>query len=356
MFSKRPTSPLHHQPVVETVVNTLSIIFNSLLLYLIANHSSFGTPIYQILLAIDATLDLVLSIVALFSQTVVITGDGYLIYITNGFFAGWSHRLDMFLNFAWLWILHINMMWIPVQFVYRYTFICLRENKEKARKINALTALGTITWVCVGFVVCWIYSHREKGFQEQGRHVLAVNEWDVSDYTITVGSKLSEWMLQLYLVMWFCTCNFAISIVAIVEVLITRYFSRIGNNSHQSTKKLHKDFHRALLAMAITPLVTTTGPVLYIIIATMIELSPGPVQCFIASGITSITLFNPLTTMLAMRCYRNVVFKPCMPKNARIDPNMTRASEFSVASTALTRPAVVSSDTLQAEAPEAEAP
>ncbi|KAH7719727.1 hypothetical protein AAVH_12844 [Aphelenchoides avenae] len=162
-------------------------------------------------------------------------------------------------------------------------------------------------------------------------------------------------MLQLYLVMWFCTCNFAISIVAIVEVLITRYFSRIGNNSHQSTKKLHKDFHRALLAMAITPLVTTTGPVLYIIIATMIELSPGPVQCFIASGITSITLFNPLTTMLAMRCYRNVVFGPCLPKNVRIDPNLTRASEFSVASTALTRPAAVSSDTLQAEAPETEA-
>lgn len=57
----------------------------------------------------------------------MITGDGYLIYITNGFFAGWSHRLDMFLIFIWLWVLHLNMMWIPVQFVYRYTFLCLRE-------------------------------------------------------------------------------------------------------------------------------------------------------------------------------------------------------------------------------------
>lgn len=51
-------------------MNTLSIIFNSLLLYLIACHSSFGTPIYQILLAIDASLDLILSIVVLIAQTV----------------------------------------------------------------------------------------------------------------------------------------------------------------------------------------------------------------------------------------------------------------------------------------------
>lgn len=56
--------------MVETLVNTLSIIFNSFLLYLIANHSSFGTPIYQILLAIDASLDLTFAIIVLLGQTV----------------------------------------------------------------------------------------------------------------------------------------------------------------------------------------------------------------------------------------------------------------------------------------------
>lgn len=53
-----------------------------------------------------------------------------------------------------------------------------------------LTALGTVTWATIGFTMTVIYSHRDLGFQEQGRHVLAVNEWDVYDYTITVGSKL----------------------------------------------------------------------------------------------------------------------------------------------------------------------
>ncbi|KAH7708775.1 hypothetical protein AAVH_23969 [Aphelenchoides avenae] len=109
-----------------------------------------------------------------------------------------------------------------------------------------------------------VYAYRDKGFQEQGRHVLAVNEWDVSDYIVTIGAKLvgssrdldiedgivqSEWMLQYFLLMWFCTCFLAISIVIVVEFKIKAYFSSIGGVSHQSTKKLHKDFHRALLAM-----------------------------------------------------------------------------------------------------------
>ena len=56
--------------IVETLMNGLSIIFNVFLLYLVKYHSSFGTPVYQVMLAIDASLDLVLSIFVLIGQPV----------------------------------------------------------------------------------------------------------------------------------------------------------------------------------------------------------------------------------------------------------------------------------------------
>lgn len=56
--------------MVETIVNLLSILFNSVLLYLIAKHSTFGSPVYQALLAIDASLDLVLAVVVFLGQPV----------------------------------------------------------------------------------------------------------------------------------------------------------------------------------------------------------------------------------------------------------------------------------------------
>ncbi|KAH7678379.1 hypothetical protein AAVH_41722, partial [Aphelenchoides avenae] len=54
--------------VLETLINVMSIIFNTFLLYLIKNHSQFGSPVYQILLAIDASLDLLMSISVLIGQ------------------------------------------------------------------------------------------------------------------------------------------------------------------------------------------------------------------------------------------------------------------------------------------------
>ncbi|KAH7711609.1 hypothetical protein AAVH_21077 [Aphelenchoides avenae] len=314
-------------------MNVSSVAFNGLLLYLIAYHSNFGTPIYQVLLAIDASLDLLFAIIVLLGQPrhfwVTITGGGYLIYISNGFFAGWSHDVDIFLIFAWLWVLHLNIMWIPIQFVYRYTFICLRENASKARLINCITALVSLLWAGVGFVVNYVYSRPYASFQAQGSHVLALNFWEVANDTITVGSNLMEAKLQCFLGMWFTTCGCAIVIVVVVEVHIKRFFG--AHAPHQSTKKLHKDFHRALLAMAMTPLVTTTTPVMYYISACLMELSPGPIQVFVAVACTSITMFNPLTTVLFMRCYREVVFKPCMRKKVRVDAGTTQATGLSVA-------------------------
>lgn len=47
--------------VFECVVGVLSIVFNIWLLYLIKNHSKFGSNFYRVMLAIDALLDLTLA-------------------------------------------------------------------------------------------------------------------------------------------------------------------------------------------------------------------------------------------------------------------------------------------------------
>ncbi|KAH7708530.1 hypothetical protein AAVH_24209 [Aphelenchoides avenae] len=116
---------LHH--VVETVVGSISIALNLTLLYLIGYHSNFSAPVYQVLLAVDAALDLALSTISLLAQPICFTGGGYHVLVSNGFFAGWSYGFDEFLIWMWLNFSLFNVVWIVIQFVYRYTFICLRE-------------------------------------------------------------------------------------------------------------------------------------------------------------------------------------------------------------------------------------
>ncbi|KAI1703692.1 serpentine type 7TM GPCR chemoreceptor str domain-containing protein [Ditylenchus destructor] len=67
---------------------------------------------------------------------------------------------------------------------------------------------------------------------------------------------------------------------------------------------MHKEFHRALLAMAICPLITATIPVYYFIFCFIFQLSIGWLSAMVTSMLSLITVFNPLTTVICFRCYR----------------------------------------------------
>ncbi|KAH7704231.1 hypothetical protein AAVH_28576 [Aphelenchoides avenae] len=190
--------------------------------------------------------------------------------------------------------------------------------------------------------MCYISAHSYEGYQEPARHALALNEWEVPDDRIIVGFKLNEgWKMLSFVGMWAVTCTAAIVIVVIVEIRITAYFSNLAssNASRSATRKMHQDFHKALLAMAITPLVTSTVPILYYVVAAVIKLNPGPVQCFLSMAATSITMFNPITTVLFMRCYRRVVIGRCLREKTSNSVTATTITGLSIA-TAEISPAV----------------
>ncbi|KAI1690616.1 hypothetical protein Ddc_24821 [Ditylenchus destructor] len=55
------------------------------------------------------------------------------------------------------------------------------------------------------------------------------------------------------------------------------------------------------------PLITTTVPLLYFDSTVALQLCPGKFSAMMTIAATSITFFNPLTTVLFLRCYRQVV-------------------------------------------------
>lgn len=56
-----------------------------------------------------------------------LTGEQYLIMFSGGFFAGRSADFDAAMLTAFAFVLHVNVVWIPVQFYYRYIFLCCQE-------------------------------------------------------------------------------------------------------------------------------------------------------------------------------------------------------------------------------------
>ncbi|KAH7720901.1 CRE-STR-90 protein [Aphelenchoides avenae] len=172
--------------------------------------------------------------------------------------------------------------------------------------------------------------HPLPDFHEHGIRVLELSRWPSNGADrILFGSNIHEWRLRSWIPAWGVTSTVIIIAVAICEKQIMRYF-KLAKESHRNTRQMHSEFHRALMAMAIVPLVTSTVPTVYFLIMGFFELTTGPYAAFVGTAVSSITLFNPLTTIFFMRCYRDVVLKaiPCLKKGQVVDVATTCTSRL----------------------------
>jgi hypothetical protein len=58
--------------------------------------------------------------------------------------------------------------------------------------------------------------------------------------------------LIIWVIFWFSTSALGVIIVVFCEYKIFRHLKAFGDATHDQTKRLHKEFHRALLAMVRT--------------------------------------------------------------------------------------------------------
>ncbi|KAH7703907.1 hypothetical protein AAVH_28913, partial [Aphelenchoides avenae] len=112
---------IHHWE--ESLINSAAIALNLCLLYLIRFHS-YRVRTYQTLLSIDALLDLIVATTTLLVQPVLLSGDGYLVLLFNDFVG--SSSADTYSKIATITylIFHMNIVWIPAQFICRYAYFC----------------------------------------------------------------------------------------------------------------------------------------------------------------------------------------------------------------------------------------
>ncbi|KAH7712264.1 Protein STR-90 [Aphelenchoides avenae] len=328
---------LHH--ITDSSVNAVSILLNCLLLYLVKYHSTYRVRTYQVLLTIDATLDLLLGVVVLVGQPIFVNGEGFFVFMSNGFFSGQSVWFDSIMLMLYTGFMHINTTWIAAQFVFRFVFLCCRDNIDHAKRIAyvifAIAVVGNV--IAVVEIMYMFHPRTTSPFQAKGLHILSLNGIvSIRRTPIVFGAHMQQLRLQTWIAMWTFTCVSVMVVVIFCEYRIVKNFRLTGKN-HDNTKQMHKEFHRALLAMAIVPLVTTTVPILYFMGTSFFEVTTGSYAVFLGIAVSSITLFNPLTTICFMRCYREAALKaiPCILKRATVSTTDTRITGLEVSSNAL---------------------
>lgn len=63
------------------------------------------------------------------SFQICFTGAGYKVFISNGFISGWTDGVVKCALVVFFMLILLNIMWVVVQFVYRYVYLCLKANE-----------------------------------------------------------------------------------------------------------------------------------------------------------------------------------------------------------------------------------
>ncbi|KAH7698397.1 7TM GPCR protein, partial [Aphelenchoides avenae] len=296
----------HHR--FDAVVGGLALLFNLGLLYLIVKQGSQHLKEYKWVLLSMCVSDIVLSTVVFVSNPAILPMGGYVMIVSNGWFAGNNVLFDHAFLAGFCAMLHTNIICIVVQFVYRYRLICRSHClKEPSHVIFVWPVLWCILQAS-NSVWCLVFGQGAEQ-REIGLEILREISWQYdSDHAPYPSvTHWSEVRTKVHHLIYMISCIGGYTTIVWCECHIMKYLKRNQVSMHSRTRRMHADVNRALVALAIAPLLASTGPTALIVSLMVFRVSPGSIAAYITLGTSLITLINPLTTIYFVRSFRRVV-------------------------------------------------
>ncbi|KAH7726084.1 CBN-SRD-16 protein [Aphelenchoides avenae] len=141
--------------------------------------------------------------------------------------------------------------------------------------------------------------------------VLPNNNWPLvkAHLPFVFGAHITD--PQMLAMVIYCSLHIGggYAMICWCEYRIFKFLQQADSEVYKQTRKMHAEVHRALLALAISPLIAVVMPCSFLLVCEALGASPGLFTVFITGFATSVTLINPLTTVIFVRPYRRAVQK-----------------------------------------------
>ncbi|KAH7720659.1 hypothetical protein AAVH_11866 [Aphelenchoides avenae] len=144
---------VHHY--LATSIDSASLFLNAILLYLILNHSHFAMKEFKWIFMLTCVGDSMLSAVVLFGQPYLLFDEGYMFLISNGPFSGRSAAVDHASMAVFCSMLHINIVFVVMQYVWRNSLIC---GERSFIRVNKKMLVYPTIWCVIQIITavwCW---------------------------------------------------------------------------------------------------------------------------------------------------------------------------------------------------------
>uniref|UniRef100_A0A915EI62 G protein-coupled receptor n=1 Tax=Ditylenchus dipsaci TaxID=166011 RepID=A0A915EI62_9BILA len=262
------------------------------------------------ILLMTCIADSVLALICFVVRPALLSGRGYLICVSNGFFANQNRMFDLFGLSIYCAALHSSMVCIAAQFVYRYRFTCYDKDPKNPSFVWQ-TALFIVTYcITQATDAAWMFAldigddHRQEGLEIMTK--IYGWQYDNSSLPYPTMSHKAEIKSFVHNSFYMLSSAGGYTIIIYCQSKIIAYMGQFGSSSRASTRKMHEEFNRTLMALAITPLILLMGPEFLHALTIMLE-TESPLSAMLTLSTTLIAVVNPLTTMYLVKTYRRTI-------------------------------------------------
>ncbi|KAH7707288.1 hypothetical protein AAVH_25477 [Aphelenchoides avenae] len=249
--------------------------------------------------------------------------DRYFILVANGPLSGRNEFFDILSASIYCGSIHTHQVMVVCQFIWRYQMICKADGAKKPF-VKTWWVLIPIAWCFAqAFNTFYLFAltNQPGTVTRKGRQILERTGWEPGTQAFPgMGHREFE-AKQRFRATFTRRCTMA-SIVTLCggyvviiwcQYKIIKFFRRSGTSYLESTRRIHAEVNRAMVALAVTPLLTSMGPTLILLTCMIVDFSAGPITVYMSVGMSLIVLVNPTTTIYFVRQYRKATIAKFQP-------------------------------------------
>ncbi|KAH7699261.1 STR-94 protein, partial [Aphelenchoides avenae] len=254
--------------------------------------------------------------------------QGYFILVADGFFHGKNAIFDFVCVAAYCGMIHANCVMVVVQFIWRYQLVC-RADSGNPVFVKTWWVIIPIVWSLLQAAnTFYLFAFNDPHVSGViGRQILEKVGWHPGTTAYPGMGHLTNIHTAIHHIFYMVTLSGGYGIVVWCQYKIIKHMHRHGKSIRESTRRAHAEINRAMVALAIAPLLTSMGPTLILVTCMVIDFSPGAITVYLSLGMTMITMMNPLTTIYFVRPFRESVMGMLTGKLARVGTTRTTSSD-----------------------------
>ncbi|CAD5233523.1 unnamed protein product [Bursaphelenchus xylophilus] len=294
-------------PFYDLFLGILSYCLNILVIYLARTQANKSMAEYTAIILLNSVVDIIFNTTNLITRQFVDMQDGNLFMLNTGPIGQIPQPYSSMITFSWLFSLLLTVVTVPIQFLYRYSQLCLRNPLQFWHYV--LIFGGFILAIALHCAAGVLVFETNPAVLREYEHLLRRNPLFHDNVPVfTLGVKDSP-KAALHMLDCIFIVAVAYSIVIYCALKTIKKLRVAKESMSRTTLAAQRQLTVIMIIQGLNPLIIINTPIFVAVLFTLFNVTLQGISYFITPIIAFIPIVNSLSVICIVPSFRRFVLR-----------------------------------------------